>query len=54
MLTEKLPCEAEIIRMLNEGHEPALRYVYDKYSHRIHFLVMKFLKSSELVQRTCF
>lgn len=50
MLTEKLPCEAEIIRMLNEGHEPALRYVYDKYSHRIYFLAMKFLKSSELAQ----
>jgi RNA polymerase sigma-70 factor (ECF subfamily) len=51
MLNEQLPCEeSRIIQALNEGCERALRYVYDKYSGRIYFLAMKFLKSPEQAQ----
>lgn len=50
MLHETLNSEAEIIRMLNEGQEKALRYVYNKYCNRIYLLAMKFLKSPELAQ----
>ncbi len=50
MLHETMNSEAEIIRMLNEGQEKALRYVYKKYCNRIYLLAMKFLKSPELAQ----
>lgn len=50
MMNEPIHCESEIVRMLNEGNEGALRYVYDKYCNRIYFLAMKFLKSPELSQ----
>jgi RNA polymerase sigma-70 factor (ECF subfamily) len=50
MMNESIQHEPEIVRMLNEGNESALKYVYDHYSNRIYFLAMKFLKSPELSQ----
>ncbi len=42
--------ESQLIQSLNQGCERAMKYFYEKYSGRIYFLVMKFLKSPELSQ----
>jgi RNA polymerase sigma-70 factor (ECF subfamily) len=42
--------ESQLIQSLNQGCERAMKYFYERYSGRIYFLVMKFLKSPEQSQ----
>jgi RNA polymerase sigma-70 factor (ECF subfamily) len=50
MMRELPPDESQIIQSLNKGCERAMRYLYERYSARIYFLAIKFLKSPEQSQ----
>jgi RNA polymerase sigma-70 factor (ECF subfamily) len=50
MPNEQMLSDSQVIQELQAGSERALRYVYDRYSGRIYFLAMKFLKSPEQAQ----
>jgi RNA polymerase sigma-70 factor (ECF subfamily) len=50
MMRELPPDESQIIQSLNEGCERAMRYLYERYSARIYFMAIKFLKSPEQSQ----
>jgi RNA polymerase sigma-70 factor (ECF subfamily) len=50
MIKKNSSGESLIIQSLNQGCERAMRYLYEKYSCRIYFMAMKFLKSPEQSQ----
>ena len=50
MIKEIQSGEDLIIQSLNRGCERAIKFLYEKYSGRIYFMAMKFLKSPEQSQ----